>query len=299
MPSNDPRPTKNDRREAARAEAARLRAEQERKARRTRLVAISALAAAVVALGVVVAVVLTRSASNREAYGEVAYGAGAEGVVAPELADVTAPAAANDEGGITVTGAGVGEPGDAPVDLTVYLDYQCPFCAQFEAANGEMLAERVAAGDISVDYRILTFLDSASNGTFYSTRAANAAAVVADRSPEHFLDLTQSLFARQPAEGTSGLTDEEIAEIATEVGVPENVTEDFTATVTGTFTEGGSSGEGTWRTFAPWLAAATAKASADLGGISTPTILVDGERFEGNPITAGPLEEAIDLALAG
>ncbi|GIG27709.1 DsbA family protein [Cellulomonas marina] len=299
MPSNDPRPSKADRREAARAEAARLRAEQARKAKRTRIIAISGLAAAVIALAVVVALIITNSTANREAYGQVVYGGTSDTVEAPALTDVTSPAGTDDRGGIPVSADGVGTTGDAPVELTVYLDYQCPFCAQFEAANAQMLAERTEAGDISVTYHLLSFLDRASNGTFYSTRAANAAATVADQDPDNFIAFSTALFENQPAEGTEGLTDAEIAEIAQGVGVPAAVTDTFTDTVSGSFTDGDGEQEGTWRTYAPWVVAVTGQAEADLPRLSTPTILIDGQPFSGDPTTPGPLEEQIDLALAG
>jgi protein-disulfide isomerase len=296
MSPSQPRPTKVDRREAARAEAARLRQEQERKAKRTRMLVIGGLAAAVLVLVVVIALVLRQSAATRDAFDDVAFGGGAQDVQAPALADVTAPEVSDDSGGVPVSAAGVGTTGDAPVEVTVYLDFMCPFCGQFESANGPVLAEKVAAGEIAVTYHVVSILDSQSAGTFYSTRAANAVAVVADRDPEHYPDFLAALFADQPEEGTAGLTDEQIAEIAAEVGVPADVTEEFTATTTGTYTADGEEREGTWRTYAPWVEAVTQQAATDLGELRTPTVLIDGEPFTGDFTTPGPLEEALDAA---
>ncbi len=296
MSSSQPRSTKAGRREAARAEAARLRQEQERRAKRTRRIAVGGLVAAVLVLVVVFALVLRQGAATREAFDDVAFGGGEQDVQAPELADVTAPGVSDDSGGVTVSADGVGSAGDAPVDVTVYLDFMCPFCGQFEAANGPVLAEKVAAGEVAVTYHVVSILDSQSAGTFYSTRAANAAAVVAERDPEHYADFVTALFADQPAEGTAGLTDEEIADVAADAGVPAEVTEQFTATVTGTYTADGEEREGTWRTYAPWVAAVTQQAAADLGELRTPTVLIDDEPFTGDLTTAGALEQALDAA---
>jgi protein-disulfide isomerase len=311
-PSRDPRTTTRTtkaattgpargttaRRQAAREEAARLRREQESRARRARILAIGGLGVAVVVLAVVVTLVLRNASATREAYDDVVYGGAAQGVVAPALADVTAPAPADDSGGVPVSADGVGSTGDAPVQVTVYLDFMCPFCGRFESVNGPMLAERVAAGDIAVTYHTLSILDRQSAGSAYSTRAANAAAVVADRAPEHYPDFVTALFADQPAEGTIGLTDAEIADRAREVGVPQDVTDEFTATTDGTSaTADGDEADGTWRTYAPWVAALTQQAGTDLGELRTPTILIDGQPFTGDPTAPGALEAAIDAAV--
>ena len=58
-----------------------------------------------------------------------------------------------------------------------------------------------------------------------TAKSANAAAVVAQRAPDSYPDVVAGLFADQPEEGTTGLTDEQIAAIAVDAGVPESVTE--------------------------------------------------------------------------
>jgi protein-disulfide isomerase len=296
MPASQPRSSKADRRQAARAEAARLQQEQARKAKRTRRLAVGGLAAAVLVLVVIIALVLRQSAATRQAFDDVVFGGGEQDVQAPALADVTAPAGTDDSGGVTVRGDGTAGAAAAPVEVTVYLDFMCPFCGQFESANGPVLAERLAAGQIDLTYRVVSILDAQSSGTFYSTRAANAAAVVADRDPDHYADFVTALFADQPEEGSAGLTDAQIADVATGAGVPADVTTLFTATTSGTYTAGGDQHEGTWRTYAPWVAAVTQQATTDLGELRTPTILIDGEPFTGDFTTAGAFEQALDAA---
>ncbi len=155
----------------------------------------------------------------------------------------------------------------------------CPYCGQFDQANSADLDALVQEDGVTIDYRPLSFLDGNSKGTHYSTRAGNALAVVADQDGEHFTAFLTALYANQPAEGSEGLTDDEIADLAVGVGVPQDVADQFLSVVDGTFTTSGSDEEktGTWRTFAPWIMAATSQADTDLGGISTPTVLIDGQ----------------------
>ena len=61
----------------------------------------------------------------------------------------------------------------------------------------------------------------------------------------------------------------------------------------------GTSHDGTWRTFAPWVFAQTAKAESDFGAnFGTPTVLINGQPFTGDLYTKGPLEDAIHAAQA-
>ncbi|KQY23180.1 disulfide bond formation protein DsbA [Cellulomonas sp. Root485] len=299
MPTNDPRPTKAVRRDEARAKAAQMRKEQERKARRNRILAISGLVVAVVALVAVVFSILNQNKANEAANSNVTYGQGAENVVAPALDDVTAPAPANDKGGIPVSGSGgddVGTAGDGDVDLTIYFDYMCPYCGQFDETNAGDLDAMLEEGGVTITYHPVSILDHLSAGSSYSTRTVNATAIVADKSPEHFTDFVTALYKDQPEEGTSGRSDAEIAQIAEDLGVPAEVTATFTDTVDGTFaTQDEESVEGTWRIFAPWSAATTAQAGTDRPEFSTPTVLINGEPFQ-DWQTPGALKQAVDAA---
>ena len=301
MSTNTPRPTKAQRRDDARAKAIAMRQEQERKARRTRLIAIGGLVAAVLVLGGVVLAIVRQGQANAEAYGQVVYGSGEQGVVAPALADVETPEGADESGGIVIGKDGVGDTGDGDETVVnVYFDFMCPWCGRFDAANAEELDRLAATGDVTVIYHNISFLDGNSQGTFYSTRAANAAAVVAAESPEHYTDFVTALYANQPDEGSSGLSDAKIAEIAQGVGVPASVTDQFTAVVDGTYEVGeGDSVErtGTWRTYAPFVAAATRQAGVDLGKLTTPSVLIDGEQFTGDLYTPGALTQAVEAAV--
>ena len=171
----------------------------------------------------------------------------------------------------------VGE-ADAPVTLDLYYDYMCPACGAFEAVNAEDLTRLIDDGTLRVNLRVLSFLDRMSNGTDYSTRAGNAYATVVDGSPEHVWDFHNALYANQPREGTDGLSDAEIADIAVGVGVPDEVVDRFSD-----------------ETYRGWVGQSTEDANAD-GVNGTPTIKIDGELYEGDWSTPGELAKAIEDA---
>ncbi|WP_448631273.1 DsbA family protein [Cellulomonas soli] len=303
MPTNDPRPSKADKRDAAREKAIALRKQQEAKAKRTRILAMSGLGVAVIALGVVIAMILRQGAANDAAFADVAYGGGGDTVVAPALTDVTAPAPGDASGGVPVSNDGVGTVGDGDVVVQVYMDFMCPYCGLFDRANSGELDKFVESGDVTVTYHVLSFLDYASQGTNFSTRAANAAAVVADQAPDQYTAFISAIYANQPEENSEGLSDTEIGQLALDAGVPQSVVDAFTTTVTGTYSTQDSADAdpvehtGTWRTFAPWVDAVTGQAQADLPKLQTPTILIDGVQFEGDFTTVGPLSDAITAAI--
>ena len=65
----------------------------------------------------------------------------------------------------------------------------------------------------------LAILDRVSQGTKYSTRAANAAACVADQSPDAYYAFHEALFEARPDEDTPGLPDEELIELTKKADV--------------------------------------------------------------------------------
>jgi protein-disulfide isomerase len=188
---------------------------------------------------------------------------------------VVTPANLTDGGAIPVGDA------DAPVTVEIYYDYMCPACGAFESANGGELDGLVEDGTARVELRPISFLDRTSNGTEYSTRTANAIATVADAAPDRAWAFHTALYAAQPEEGTDGLDDARIGEIAKEAGVPADVVDRF--------------GD---RTFDGWVASVTQDAF-DSGVTGTPTVKVAGEEFDGDLFTRGPLMRAIESAASG
>jgi protein-disulfide isomerase len=177
----------------------------------------------------------------------------------PSMAEVHKPAGSDLTGGIPVGASGIAgeevDPDAVRVDL--YVDYMCPVCKTFEGINAADLDELREDGTIVVYYHPVSILDRVSQGTAFSTRAANAAGVVADQAPEAFVTFSDAMFANQPAEGTAGLDDASIAAIAIGSGVPADVADRI------------QDGE-----FTKWVLAATDQASQD-GMSGTPTIMVN------------------------
>jgi protein-disulfide isomerase len=105
----------------------------------------------------------------------------------------------------------------APVTITAYEDFQCPTCLQFEQQNATQIAAWVKAGTVKVEYRPVAILDRSSS-TNYSTRSLNAAAALIDTDPSAFQAFHDALYANQPAEGTAGLTNAKLIDLAVSAG---------------------------------------------------------------------------------
>lgn len=94
--------------------------------------------------------------------------------------------------------------GDAPSTLTVWEDFRCPACQQFETGFRSTVHELEKSGRIRVEYHIATLIDSNMGGSG-SLRAANAAACAqtAGKFPEYH----DVLYENQPEETNDGFAD--------------------------------------------------------------------------------------------
>ena len=247
--------SKTERREAARKEAERLQkiqAAKEKRSRRILMVVVAAVLALIIAAVVVIAI-----QANRTLLSDF------EGAT---------PAGSNLHGGIPIGAEGAGSTNEDAPELDVYVDFMCPHCGTFEQINGEDLAQAAADGEVTVNYHPVSFLSE------YSARAANAFAEVANSAPESAMDFMNAMFANQPTEGGEGLSDEQIAEIAVEAGVPQDVADTL---ADGTYTE--------------WVDVASQQARRD-GATSTPTVRLDGDDWGGNWNNPGELLTAVQEA---
>lgn len=107
--------------------------------------------------------------------------------------------------------------------LSIYEDFQCPFCKHVETNFGPTIDRMVKSGAIAVDYYMVAILNRFST-TKYSTRAANSGYCVADESKEAFQRYYSALFANQPKEG-SGMSPDNgrLIELARQAGAGGNV----------------------------------------------------------------------------
>lgn len=165
-----------------------------------------------------------------------------------------------------------------PVKVDFYYDYQCPACKAFETSLQSTIDSYVKSNKVTLIYHPVAILDRAST-TNYSTRSSASAGCAADGGKLY--EYTRALYAQQPAEGSAGLTDDQLIQIGGGVGLLDP---SFARCVR----------DGTYKS---WSEFVTSKFT-ERGGSSTPTIYVDGKQLTGNTIqdlvTAFP--KAVDSA---
>ncbi|MBG6214876.1 MULTISPECIES: thioredoxin domain-containing protein [unclassified Cryobacterium] len=165
--------------------------------------------------------------------------------------------------------AGYLEFGTGAVIVDEYVDPMCPFCAQFEKANGELLAAGVESGVITLRVHSLTFLDRLSQGTNYSSRASSALTCQATLNPDQTLEFLSALFGNQPLEETAGLSNGELADLSTGA-----------VSIAGCVEAGAYQG---WSQQNTEAALTGPIDGAEIPAVSgTPTVLVDGTLYTGS-----------------
>jgi len=260
------RPTKNQRREAAR-EAARLEREKQKRRDRLRrwlIPTVSTLAILAIAAGIVWAFVSNQPAPQSAA--------GPRNMISDGILFT-----ADDSGAVVPVETGAIKPSGTPTPtepeddglahIVTYVDFSCPGCKAFEEAYATSIDALVAAGVATLEVHPIAILDSRYAGSRYSTRSNNAGACVADLAPESVLDVMAAFYAGQPEEGTTGLTDKEIIDLVHGAGL---VNDDVDACIEDEL-------------FVPWITSATERTTSDPDlvvegqpGFSTPTIVVNG-----------------------
>ncbi len=264
----DGRLSRNEKREAARDKARILREGQKKKDRRTKFLLQGGIIVASLAIVAIIALVIVNSVRpvgpgprNMASDGILI----SQGFVATETAALKSdadpvPNERDEESGVLA--------------IQMYVDYLCPICGEFEATNGDYIASLVENGKTTVEIHPITILDRLSQGTKYSTRSANATACVANYSPDNFYDFHNLLFANQPAENSTGLTDEELIALTEEAGVSS------ASSIASCIND---------QQFKSWVNASTARAlngpipNSNIDKVEgTPTVLVNGLKYEGS-----------------
>lgn len=208
------RPSKNERRQQAREQAKIAREKEQKREKRNRRFIQGGIVLGVVAVLAIVGLVIQQA--NAPAGPGPANMASGGVVFGKDLKVQETAALQSDE---TRVAPEVNRD-ELPLDVTIYVDYMCPACGAFEQANGTMLENYVGNGDITLQVYPLNFLDAASLGTKYSTRAANLFGCVVEQQPDVAFKLHNALLSAevQPAENTQGLTDEQLLEQAEAAG---------------------------------------------------------------------------------
>jgi protein-disulfide isomerase len=261
--------TPNEARELAREKAKAIREKHRRSDSRRRFLFIGAGLVALVAVVAIIASSLIASIPNSTADPRNTSGSGILVGVGPSAPPTSSPAPK------LATESRASAAASAAVSIVVYTDYLCAGCGEFDRANDEQMRTWLESGAASLEVHPVSLLNSRSQGTQYSTRAANAAACVVDHSPDQFFDFHAALFVDQPEESTAGLTDEQLLERAVDAGVEA-------ADAVGDCIRD--------ERFKSWVNAGTENAlQGPLPGsdvrqlVDTPTVLVNGVQYSGAP----------------
>jgi len=292
------RPTKNQRREEARAKARQLRESQVKKDKTRKVLTQVGVIVGVLAIVAVIFVVIQGNLpkpgprpANMASNGIVLTAElGADGKPTGKIVAETNPALPEGATPIPTT------PKAGVLNIVEYQDYMCPICGNFDKMDSSVIESRVKSGAATFEIHPIAILDPSSQGTNYSTRAANAAACVANFAPNSFWTFNQLLFTNQPAEGSAGLSDEDLIKYALLAEAPAT---DITPCVKN-------------QTFKAWVTSATDIVTAkgyvfpnsdNVTFKGTPTVIVNGVAFNGKVDAAGnfiPAEfEAFLLEQAG
>ena len=189
-----------------------------------------------------------------------------------DASTLTTPSVAVDDGTAFAVGTG-------PVTIDLYEDFMCPICHQFGIDSGATINQLVADKKVTVRYHMVAILDDRSQGTNYSIRAAGAAAEAAQEGK--FKEYFDVLYANQPEENSTGLSDAKLIELGKSVGLGDT----FATAVTN-------------KTYDAWVATVTDTFAAR-GFNGTPTIVINGKQLtgpDGNLPSTAQLSQAVAAA---
>jgi len=267
--TNNDRPTKNERRQHARDLARERAAAEKRRKRRNKWFLQGGIGLGIIAIAAIVAIVVVNvnNANTVSAAGpkNMATGAiqftGGDGKVTPVT--TKAVSAQGTPSAVPTKNA------DGAVAVTEYVDWACPICKQFEAAYADQILDKVKSGDATLAIQPVSILDRNYQNSRYASRAANAAMCVANYAPDKFLDVQTQFFDNQPEEGTSGLTNAQIAKLVKAGGATGSDVSECLST----------------ERFKGWVTKSTKAVVADPAlqgtqGFGTPTVLVNGKKVD-------------------
>ncbi len=271
------RNTKSQRQAAAREKARIEREEHLKKQKRRRIAIQSGVVVGIIAVAIVIVVFVVNIARP----GTSSVSAGPQNMISDGIV-IGADLVAVRTGAITASTAASDQAASTPNRLVVYLDYQCPNCADFEATNNSQIEQWVTSGEVTLEIRPLSFLDKSSQNE-YSSRAANAAACVANYEPDKFFAFNTAMFANQPSEGTAGPSNSEINALIQ--SVTGSTSSELSSCVTG-------------GTFSGWVADATKRGIGSPNKFGLTVTGTPGVFFNGQAVTGAITTDATVLAAA-
>ncbi|MFD7531006.1 DsbA family protein [Streptomyces sp. NPDC059849] len=181
---------------AARDRLVQQRERQRASERRRRTLIVSSAVVGVLALAAVVGVIAANSGGKSGK---------------SEAGPLVAPSGATGKDSLAIQ---VGADG-APSTLTIWEDFRCPVCAQFENAFRDTIHQLENSGQIKVEYHLATIIDGNLGGSG-SLRAANAAACAQDAGK--FPAYHDVLYRNQPQESVDTFGDnDKLIELAGKV----------------------------------------------------------------------------------
>ncbi|MFI5767167.1 thioredoxin domain-containing protein [Streptomyces sp. NPDC051658] len=163
---------------AARDRLVQQRERQKAGERRRRTLIVTGAVVGVLALAAVVGVIAANSGGKTDK---------------SEAGPAVAPSGAIGKDSLAI---GVGAD-NAPSTLTIWEDFRCPVCAQFENAFRDAIHQLENTGQVKVEYHLATLIDGNLGGSG-SLRAANAAACAQDAGK--FPAYHDVLYRNQPQE---------------------------------------------------------------------------------------------------
>ncbi|MFG2499469.1 DsbA family protein [Streptomyces sp. NPDC048441] len=248
---------------AARERLAEERERQKSRDKQRRVLIVSAAVVGVLALAAVVGLVAANSGDDKDTSGPLSVPKGASGK------DQLAIPVGKDS---------------AKSALTIWEDFRCPACKQFEDTYRTTIHDLVGKGQLKVQYHLATIIDGNMGGSG-SLRAANAAACAQDAGK--FTAYHDVLYKNQPAETDDAFSKNgKLIDLAGEV---DGLVDD-------SFKKCVNDGKhDSWAT-------KSNKAFQASGLKGTPSVLLDGKDIFGdqkNPLTPAKLKAKVEAANKG
>lgn len=208
---------------STRDKAKAMREAQQKKEKRVRNLIIAIVSVIVVAVIATLIIVITTVDKDRAKSGFNGVQSGGQSGEIPPIAD---------GGPIVISDLGVGKSNPDAPNLDLFFSYTCHACATLEEAVGASLAKDALDGQYNL---VLHPVDTATMA--FQGPATNAALIVAEQDPENFVAFHRALMlflneeVNVKKDGTivqnTASSKEKVAEMAKEVGVPQDIIDQF------------------------------------------------------------------------